>query len=94
MTETLTTDERTAFLDAHPAWDLDGETISRTFTFADFGEAMGFVIRVALAAEVADHHPDIDVRWNKVTLALTTHSAGALTALDRDLAATVDGFVR
>jgi 4a-hydroxytetrahydrobiopterin dehydratase len=93
MTQPLTADERTALLDAHPDWSLDDETISRTFTFADFGEAMGFVMRVALAAQTADHHPDIDIRWNRVTLALSTHSAGALTELDRDLAAVIDGFV-
>jgi 4a-hydroxytetrahydrobiopterin dehydratase len=92
MTEPLTADERAAFLAAHPDWDLEGETISRTFTFADFGEAMGFVTRVALAAEAADHHPDIDIRWNRVTLVLSTHSAGALTGLDRDLASSIDGF--
>jgi len=92
MIEPLTADERAAFLAAHPDWDLEGETISRTFTFADFGEAMGFVTRIALAAEAADHHPDIDIRWNRVTLALSTHSAGALTGLDRDLASSIDGF--
>jgi 4a-hydroxytetrahydrobiopterin dehydratase len=53
---------------------------------------MGFVARVALAAEVTDHHPDIDVRWNKVTLALSTHSEGALTEKDVDLAAKFDSF--
>lgn len=92
MIEPLTADERAAFLADHPDWDLEGETISRTFTFADFGEAMGFVTRIALAAEAADHHPDIDIRWNRVTLALSTHSAGALTGLDRDLASSIDGF--
>ena len=54
---------------------------------------MGFVNRVALAAEAADHHPDIDIRWNRVTLRLTTHSVGALTDLDRALAEQIDGFV-
>ncbi len=81
------------FTGSHPDWHLDGETIRRTFTFADFNEAMGFVIRVALAAEVADHHPDIDIRWNRVTLSLTTHSEGALTRKDLDLAVRIDGFV-
>ena len=67
--------------------------MSREFTFADFSAAIGFVVRTALAAEVLDHHPDIDIRWNRVTLTLSTHSAGALTELDRQLAATIDGFV-
>jgi len=79
-------------MQSHPAWWIDGEEISRTFEFADFGEAMGFVNRVALAAEKADHHPDIDIRWNKVTLTLSTHSAGALTDFDRSLVETIDGW--
>jgi 4a-hydroxytetrahydrobiopterin dehydratase len=83
---------RREFLDAHAEWALDGETITRTYRFGDFNEAMGFVARVALAAEVADHHPDIDIRWNKVTLALSTHSEGALTEKDIDLAAKFDSF--
>ncbi len=82
---------RSQFLTDHPGWSLDGETLRRTFQFADFREAMGFVTTVALSAEVADHHPDIDVRWNKVSIALTTHEAGGLTARDTDLAAEIDG---
>ena len=57
------------------------------FVFSDFTAAIAFVVRLAFAAEAADHHPDIDVRWNKVTLGLTTHEAGALTAKDTALAA-------
>jgi len=83
---------RTRFAVEHPAWTLDGETASRTLTFADFGEAMGFVNRVALAAEKADHHPDIDVRWNKVTLALSTHSAKAFTDRDLGLIEAIDAW--
>ena len=79
-----------AFLEAHPGWSIDGATITRTFVHKDFNGAMGFVTRVALASEVADHHPDIDIRWNKVTIALTTHSAGALTDKDTALAAQID----
>jgi len=92
MPTALTEDERSAFLSEHPDWSLDGEEISRTFSFADFNEAMGFVNRVALAAEVADHHPDIDIRWNKVTLVLSTHSENALTEKDTALANQIDGF--
>lgn len=92
MAEPLTEDERSDFLTAHAEWALAGETISRTFVFKDFGEAMGFVTRAALASDVADHHPDIDIRWNKVTLALSTHSAGALTDMDTSLATEVEGF--
>ena len=83
---------RTTFLAGHPQWTINGEEISRTFVFADFNEAMGFVNRVALAAEVADHHPDIDIRWNKVTLVLSTHDEGALTGKDTTLAVAFDGW--
>ena len=89
----LTPDERSALLADHPDWSGAGEVMERTIAFADFAEAMGFVNRVALAAQAADHHPDIDIRWNRVTLRLTTHSAGALTDLDRELAETIDGFL-
>ena len=58
----------------------------------DFKEAMGFVTRVALSCEVADHHADIDIRWNKVTLALTTHDAGGLTHKDTALATEIDAY--
>ena len=93
MAERLDDQQRAEFLASYPGWELDGETIRQTFVLSDFGEAMGFVNRLALAAEKADHHPDIDIRWNKVTLALSTHSAGALTAKDTDLAAEISRFV-
>lgn len=71
-------------------WTRDGEVLRRTFEFRDFVEAMGFVTQVALLAEKARHHPDIDIRWNRVTLALTTHDAGGLTDKDTALAAKID----
>ncbi len=86
----LTPDELSAFIATHPAWELDDNSIVRSFRFADFVEAMGFVTRVALLAEKADHHPDIDIRWNTVTLRLSTHSAGGLTGKDLDLATRLD----
>ena len=92
MPTDLTSGHVAVFLSDHPEWRRDGESISRTFVFADFNGAMGFVTRIALAAEVADHHPDIDIRWNKVTVALTTHSEAALTSKDLDLAARFDGY--
>jgi 4a-hydroxytetrahydrobiopterin dehydratase len=73
-------------LAALPEWQRNGEIISRTFEFEDFPAAMKFVNAVAELAEAAQHHPDIDVRWNKVTLALTTHDAGGLTEKDFALA--------
>lgn len=69
-----------------PAWTLAGATIARTFQFKDFPAAIKFVNAVAVRAEEAWHHPDIDIRWNKVTLTLTTHDAGGLTEKDFALA--------
>ena len=86
----LDTAARETFLSDHADWELDGETISRTYEFGDFPPAVAFVTEVAFAAEAADHHPDIDIRWNKVTLALTTHSEKSLTEKDTDLATQFD----
>ena len=71
-------------------WKLEGKEIKKTVEKDDFVRAMGFVNSVALLAEKANHHPDIDIRWNKVGLALSTHSAGGLTANDFDLAEKID----
>ena len=73
-----------------PGWDRRGNEIVRTFVRKDFRAAMAFVSEVAEAAETAGHHPDIDIRWNKVTLALSTHSEGGLTVRDLELAARID----
>lgn len=93
MPSDLTPEHISDFSTAHPAWIRDGESISRIYLFADFNQAMGFVTRVGLASEVADHHPDIDIRWNKVTIVLSTHSESALTSEDLNLATTLDTFV-
>jgi len=69
-----------------PGWERRGSEIRRTWTFADFESSMRFVNKVAALAQSADHHPDIDIRYSKVTLALSTHDAGGLTAKDFDLA--------
>jgi 4a-hydroxytetrahydrobiopterin dehydratase len=81
-----------AFVEGHPDWSGDGDSVTRVYEFRDFSESMGFVTRVALAAEKADHHPDIDIRWNKVTLTLSTHSEGGVTPKDLDLADLCDGL--
>ena len=77
-------------LKALPEWSLRGREIRRGFEFKGFPGAIAFVNRVAAKAEKADHHPDIDVRWNKVTLALSTHSEGGLTAKDLSMALQCD----
>jgi 4a-hydroxytetrahydrobiopterin dehydratase len=73
-----------------PQWKRAGQIIVRTYEFTDFPEAMKFVNAIAELAEQAQHHPDIDIRWNKVTLALTTHDAGGLTEKDFALARACD----
>jgi len=75
--------------------DLDGWThadgaLTRTFRFADFARAVDFVEQLADVAESMQHHPDIDIRYNKVTLRAVTHSAGGVTARDVELAAALD----
>jgi 4a-hydroxytetrahydrobiopterin dehydratase len=80
------------FVEAHPGWSWADTEITRTYEFADFNEAMGFVTRVAMEAEKANHHPDIDIRWNRVTLTLSTHSAGGLTRKDLELADVADNL--
>ena len=86
----LTPPQIKAALPKIPAWKKQRATIARTFTFQDFVAAMKFVNRVARAAEAAAHHPDLDIRWNKVTLALSTHSEGGLTQKDFALAQKID----
>ena len=88
----LANDDRTVFTSSHPAWVLDAEAISRTFVFSGFPQAIAFVTECSFAAEAADHHPDIDIRWNKVTCVLSTHDQGALTSKDLNLAAAFDSF--
>jgi 4a-hydroxytetrahydrobiopterin dehydratase len=81
-----------AFIAAHPNWSQAAKEITRTYEFEDFNESMGFVTRMAMEAEKANHHPDIDIRWNEVTLTLSTHSEGGLTAKDLELADAADGL--
>jgi 4a-hydroxytetrahydrobiopterin dehydratase len=71
-------------------WKLQGNEIRKKFVFADFARAMGFVNSIALCAERANHHPDIDIRWNKITLSLSTHSEGGITKKDISLAKRIE----
>jgi 4a-hydroxytetrahydrobiopterin dehydratase len=72
-----------------PAWKLEGKEIVRHYEFADFAAAMVFVNQVA---EAAGHHPDIDIRYNKVRLALVSHDKGGLTKRDMSMAKTIDSI--
>lgn len=71
-------------------WSRRGDALTRTYQFRNFVDAMEFVNRVALLAEGANHHPDIDIRYSKVTLTLSTHDAGGITANDLELARAID----
>ena len=82
----LTEPEITAELAAVPAWTRDGDSITTLTQRADFKDALLYVGAVAYLAESANHHPDITIAWNKVTLTLSTHSADGLTAADFALA--------
>jgi len=81
-------------LDAHlqklPGWQVENDTLNKAFGFPSFAKAIEFVNLIARSAEAVNHHPDIDVRFNKVVVSLTTHDSGGLTTLDTDLAASAD----
>ena len=73
-------------------WERDGDALVKIVTRRDFAGAMDFVNAVAALAEEANHHPDIAIAWNRVTLRLSTHSAGGITSADVDLAGRIDGL--
>ena len=89
MAQRLTDEQVAAGLDSL-SWAREGDELVKSVTRKDFAEAMRFVNAVAALAERANHHPDIAISWNRVTLRLSTHSAGGLTSLDLDLAAAID----
>lgn len=95
MIEQLDEDERAAALDALGEWDYDEarDAITRQFMFADFVEAFGFMTRVAILAEKANHHPEWSNVYNRVDVLLTTHDAGGLSARDVALARAIDALV-
>ena len=82
----FTPEQITESLATIPDWKLEGGNLTRTFTFADFRDAMSFVNAVAAYAERAGHHPDIDIRYNKVLLSLSSHDARGITEKDFALA--------
>ena len=93
MIEQLNEDERAAALDALDEWDYDEarDALTRQFVFADFVTAFGFMTRVALLAEKADHHPEWSNVYNRVDILLTTHDAGGLSARDVAMAKAIEG---
>lgn len=94
MTQKLSATERDAALKTLSAWtyDADRNSVTRDYKFHNFSEAFAFMTRVALLAEKADHHPDWSNSYNKVSIALSTHSAGGVTQKDIDLAKAIDAL--
>ncbi len=95
MVEKLDEAERVEALAGLPGWrhDAGRDGITRSFQFRDFVEAFGFMSRVALLAERADHHPEWSNVYNRVTILLTTHDAGGLSARDIALARAIDALL-
>ena len=97
MSNLLSDSDVTARLAELPDWtraDADEPSITATYELADFAAALAFVNAIGAEAEERNHHPDIDIRWNTVTLVLSTHSEGGLTEADFDLAATISRLPR
>jgi 4a-hydroxytetrahydrobiopterin dehydratase len=85
--ELLTPEQIAAGLPA--GWSGDPRGLGREYAYSDFAEAMLAVNRIAAVAESMDHHPDIDIRWNRVALRIVSHSAGGVTSADLELAARI-----
>jgi 4a-hydroxytetrahydrobiopterin dehydratase len=90
MADVLNPDALHHELDRLAGWDGTVEGLEKTFTFADFAGSVAFVNRVAAVADELDHHPDVTISWNKVTLRLVSHSAGGVTQSDVELARRID----
>lgn len=89
----LSTEDAHRLLAPLPEWKIDSGELVRTFQFKDFRASLAFVNQVGELAEAAGHHPDIDIRYNRVRLALVTHDAGGLTAKDFEMATAADKLV-
>jgi 4a-hydroxytetrahydrobiopterin dehydratase len=90
VTERLEDDEIARWLRSREGWERHGDEIRKRFERASFADAISFVVRIAFLAEAANHHPDLDIRWRTVAVALTTHDSGGLTLRDLDVAASID----
>ena len=95
MITKLSEGERHALVEDHPDWMLEegGAAVTRSFRFKDFNEAFGFMARVALIAEKADHHPEWSNVYNRVEIRLTTHDAGGLSKRDIAMAQAIDALL-
>lgn len=93
MPELLSDEDKGKALGRLKKWRLREGALVRTVELASFPQAIEVVDRVAVIAEEADHHPDIDIRWRSLTFSCSTHSEGGLTALDVELAAKIDSVI-
>ncbi len=89
MKTTLSETELTELLQTHPEWSLQNGKLIREWIFKDFIQAMAFVNQIAATAEAANHHPDIDIRYNRVLLGLISHDANGITRRDASMAAQI-----
>ena len=92
MADLLTSQDINDWMKKLPEWELESDHIERLFEFDDFTQAIDFVNSVADIAENEDHHPDLDIRYNKVRVSLSTHSAGGLTERDFEVARKVNNL--
>jgi 4a-hydroxytetrahydrobiopterin dehydratase len=90
MRQKLSDDQIRQELTSLSGWTREGDILTKTFRFARFADGISFVQRVATAADAADHHPDIDIRYTKIRIALSTHDAGGITAADVKLAKQIE----
>ena len=79
-------------LEGLDGWERDGDSIKKTFEGEDFMSSVNLVDKLAPVAEAMNHHPDLEISWNKVTVTLSTHSEGGLTDNDFELAGSIDGL--
>jgi 4a-hydroxytetrahydrobiopterin dehydratase len=88
----LSDSEIDARLAEHPGWSRDGDAIAKSFKRGDFVGSVNFVNALAKSAEEMNHHPDLGISWDEVTVSLSTHSEGGVTAADFELAAKIDAL--
>ena len=93
MADLLSSDEIKQWLKKLPEWEQDKKHIERVFEFDEFSQSIDFVNSIADIADDEDHHPDIDIRYNKVRIALSTHSEGGLTELDFEVAEKIENLI-
>ena len=94
MRNTLSDLEIRRALTSLPGWARKGDVLQKTYSFARFADGIRFVQQIAELADTMNHHPDIDIRYTKIRVALSTHDAGGITAMDTKLAGQINGMER